>query len=106
MLAIQSASPEMAQWTMWDYNRVAAGEMAGWVAEEEGEVIGFLVARQIGERSGDSEFCGGARCAAARSGHRAFARRPSTGAKSLDAENALLEVRAVESRGSAVLRAA
>ena len=47
VLAIQSASPEMAQWTLWDYNRVAAGDMAGWVAEEKGAIVGFLVARQI-----------------------------------------------------------
>lgn len=47
VLAIQSASPETAQWTLWDYNRVAAGEMAGWVAEQNGQVIGFLVGRQV-----------------------------------------------------------
>lgn len=47
VLAIQSASPETAQWTLWDYNRVADGDMAGWVAEENGEVAGFLVGRQV-----------------------------------------------------------
>ncbi len=47
ILAIQAVSPEIAQWTMWDYERVAQGEMAGWVAEEAGEVIGFLIARQV-----------------------------------------------------------
>lgn len=47
ILAIQSASPETAQWTLWDYNRVAQGEMAGWVAEHQGQVIGFLVARHV-----------------------------------------------------------
>ena len=47
ILAIQAVSPEIAQWTMWDYERVAKGEMAGWVAEESAEIIGFLVARQV-----------------------------------------------------------
>ncbi len=49
ILEIQSASPEVAQWTMWDYNRVARGEMAGWVATEQDEVTGFLVARRVGD---------------------------------------------------------
>jgi len=47
VLSIQSASPETAQWTLWDYNRVADSEMAGWVAEGDGNVIGFLVAREV-----------------------------------------------------------
>ncbi len=48
ILEIQSASPEVAQWTAWDYSRVARGEMAGWVAEENGRLLGFLVARRVG----------------------------------------------------------
>ena len=47
ILAIQSASPEIAQWTTRDYARVARGEMAGWVTEEKDQVTGFLVARRI-----------------------------------------------------------
>jgi ribosomal-protein-alanine N-acetyltransferase len=63
ILAIQAVCPEIAQWTAWDYDRVARGEMAGWVATEssdlgvdgaaevtgEGaaEVAGFLVARRL-----------------------------------------------------------
>jgi [ribosomal protein S18]-alanine N-acetyltransferase len=47
ILAIQGACPEIAQWTAWDYDRVARGEMAGWVAEEDAEVGGFLVARRL-----------------------------------------------------------
>ena len=47
ILALQLAAPEIAQWTLWDYNRVAAGEMAGWVAEHKEQLVGFLVARQI-----------------------------------------------------------
>jgi [ribosomal protein S18]-alanine N-acetyltransferase len=47
VLAIQAVCPEIAQWTVWDYDRVARGEMAGWVAEENSEVIGFLVGRRV-----------------------------------------------------------
>jgi len=48
VLAIQAASPEIAQWSLWDYDRVARGEMAGWVTENEsGEITGFIVARRI-----------------------------------------------------------
>jgi ribosomal-protein-alanine N-acetyltransferase len=47
ILSIQAACPEIAQWTAWDYDRVARGEMAGWVAEEDAEVAGFLVARRL-----------------------------------------------------------
>lgn len=87
ILAIQAACPEIAQWTAWDYDRVARGEMAGWVAEEnrsekdarvaaelsveaaaEGavEVAGFLVARCLSSEleilnfavESDSRRCG------------------------------------------------
>ena len=34
---------------MWDYNRVAQGEMAGWVCEDNAQVLGFLVARRISD---------------------------------------------------------
>ena len=47
ILAIQAVCPEVAQWTVWDYERVARGEMAGWVAEDAGQVVGFLIARQV-----------------------------------------------------------
>jgi [ribosomal protein S18]-alanine N-acetyltransferase len=47
ILAIQAACPEIAQWTERDYERVARGEMAGWVGEEESSVLGFLVARRV-----------------------------------------------------------
>jgi ribosomal-protein-alanine acetyltransferase len=49
ILAIQAACPEIAQWSTWDYNRVARGEMAGWVVEEEASVAGFIVARKIAD---------------------------------------------------------
>ena len=56
ILSIQGVSPEIAQWAVWDYERVARGEMAGWVAEGAGQdvdhvveqVIGFLIARSVG----------------------------------------------------------
>ena len=47
VMAIQIASPEIAQWTPRDYLRAAQGEMAGWVAEESGRVAGFLVTREV-----------------------------------------------------------
>lgn len=93
VLEIQSASPEVAQWTAWDYNRVARGEMAGWVAEENKELRGFLVARRVGS---DIEILNFA--------VRPVARRCGVGGMllrvaldwgvELQAEKALLEVRA------------
>lgn len=59
ILAIQAACPEIAQWTGWDYDRVARGEMAGWVAIENSDsggegaaevgakLAGFLVGRRL-----------------------------------------------------------
>lgn len=54
VVAIQAASPEIAQWSRLDYERVEAGEMVGWVAERiaggesfEPAVVGFVVARNI-----------------------------------------------------------
>jgi [ribosomal protein S18]-alanine N-acetyltransferase len=66
VLAIQAACPEIAQWTAWDYDRVARGEMAGWVAEEAPGVTGFLVARRLSSEleilnfavQADSRRCG------------------------------------------------
>jgi [ribosomal protein S18]-alanine N-acetyltransferase len=92
VVAIQSACPEIAQWTIWDYSRVARGEMSGWVAEEGGELAGFLVARQI---ASDMEILNLA--------VRASSRRHGTGTlllrgsldwgRSLRMEKAFLEVR-------------
>lgn len=51
VLGIQSACPEIAQWTAQDYDRVAQGEMAGWVCEiqndNQNNVAGFLVGRRV-----------------------------------------------------------
>jgi [ribosomal protein S18]-alanine N-acetyltransferase len=93
ILEIQSASPEVAQWTAWDYNRVARGEMAGWVADENGELCGFLVARRAGS---DMEILNFAvRPQARRRGIGGMLLRVALdwGAE-LHAERALLEVRA------------
>jgi ribosomal-protein-alanine N-acetyltransferase len=94
VLAIQAASPEIAQWTLWDYDRVARGEMAGWVQERDlGEITGFIVARRV---SSDLEILNFA--------VRPGARRQGIGgellgealkwAKALHGEKAFLEVRA------------
>jgi ribosomal-protein-alanine N-acetyltransferase len=52
ILAIQSASPEIAQWTRSDYESVLKGEMSGWSCEFAAlgihAVAGFLVARKVG----------------------------------------------------------
>ena len=47
VFAIQSSCPEIAQWSLWDYERVARGEMPGWAAEEATGVVGFIVARRV-----------------------------------------------------------
>jgi [ribosomal protein S18]-alanine N-acetyltransferase len=93
ILAIQAACPEIAQWTAWDYDRVARGEMAGWVCEEGAEVTGFLVARRVVTDleilnfavESDSRRCGiGAK----------LLRAALEWAKSFQAAQAILEVRA------------
>jgi [ribosomal protein S18]-alanine N-acetyltransferase len=47
VLAIQRACPEVAQWSAADYESVARGEMAGWIADERSNTAGFLVARHL-----------------------------------------------------------
>ena len=95
ILAIQSASPEIAQWTASDYARVARGEIAGWIAgeDETATITGFLVARQI---AGDLEILNLAvRPDARRRGTGTeLLRRSFAWGKSFGATNALLEVRA------------
>ncbi|HYA89545.1 MAG TPA: ribosomal protein S18-alanine N-acetyltransferase [archaeon] len=93
VMSIQAASPEIAQWSIWDYERVARREMAGWAAEIHGEVAGFLVGRRVGSDleilnlavRPDGRRCGvgGALLQAAISWGQAY-----------HAENVLLEVRA------------
>jgi ribosomal-protein-alanine N-acetyltransferase len=48
-LEIQEVSPELARWTRRDYERVAKGEMAGWVAEEGDALSGYIVARKLAD---------------------------------------------------------
>jgi [ribosomal protein S18]-alanine N-acetyltransferase len=93
IMAIQSACPEIAQWTKRDYARVVQGDMTGWVAEEKNEAAGFIVARRV---AGDLEILNFA--------VRQDARNRGTGAALLRAsldwgatsqgEKAFLEVRA------------
>jgi ribosomal-protein-alanine N-acetyltransferase len=47
VLAIQSASPEIAQWTAQAYRIAAGPDTLAWVAESDQKVVGFLVARQL-----------------------------------------------------------
>jgi ribosomal-protein-alanine N-acetyltransferase len=78
---------------MWDYDRIARGDMAGWVAEADAQVTGFLVARRV---TADLEILNFA--------VRSDSRRRDIGAallraaldwgKSFHAEKAMLEVRA------------
>ena len=94
ILAIQSACPEIAQWSLWDYSRVARGEMAGWVAREDrsGAISGFLVARQI---AGEIEILNLAvgRDVRRRGVGSALLRESFAWGKSFGAASALLEVR-------------
>ncbi|MGH9714199.1 MAG: GNAT family N-acetyltransferase [Candidatus Acidiferrales bacterium] len=92
ILAIQSACPEIAQWTMWDYDRVARGEMIGWVAEKGSRVSGFLVARRV---AADLEILNFAvRSDDRRSGvGAALLQAAMEWGKSFHAEKAMLEVR-------------
>jgi ribosomal-protein-alanine N-acetyltransferase len=92
ILAIQSACPEIAQWKLADYERVAQAEMSGWIFEEDRKLVGFLVARHVAREIEILNFA-----------VRPDARRHGTGAALLEcaltwahtfsAEQAILEVR-------------
>ena len=93
VLAIQATCPEIAQWTMWDYDRVARGEMAGWVDEiVGGQIAGFIVARRV---ASDLEILNFAvRPSARRQGIGGALLGEALGwAKAFGAEKAFLEVR-------------
>jgi len=93
ILTVQSLCPEIAQWTAWDYARVAHGEMAGWVAEENEAIAGFLVARRI---ASDLEILNVAvRPEARRRGvGTALLQQAFAWGRTFGAEKSLLEVRA------------
>lgn len=93
VLAIQHACPEVAQWPALEYERAAKGAIAGWVAEDENGIAGFLVARALLSESEVLNF-----------GVRPDARRRGIGSKLLEeaidwskrgrARRMMLEVRA------------
>jgi ribosomal-protein-alanine N-acetyltransferase len=93
VLAIQSACPEIAQWTAWDYERVADGQMAGWAAEQGGDLTGFLVGRRVAANIEILNFAVRLDCRRRGTG-RALLHAALEWGKSFHAENALLEVRA------------
>jgi ribosomal-protein-alanine acetyltransferase len=93
VLAIQAACPEIAQWTRWDYVRVAQGEMAGWVAEEEKSVVGFIVARKIAKEIEILNFAVAPEMRARGIGA-ALLQESLAWAKTFEATHAILEVRA------------
>lgn len=96
ILAIQQASPEVAQWTARDYARVVEGEMAGWVAEENAGVGGFLTARRA---ASDLEILNFAVLADARRRGlgKSLLRAAVAWGRAFQAEKAFLEVRASNS---------
>jgi [ribosomal protein S18]-alanine N-acetyltransferase len=49
ILGIQAESPEIAQWSKNAYERLAEENMAGWTAEANGEIGGFITARRIAD---------------------------------------------------------
>ena len=64
ILTIQAACPEIAQWTAWDYDRVARGEMAGWVATEKSAPGAEVAAEVAAEAAGDVRAAVAAKAAA------------------------------------------
>ena len=47
VVSIQARSPEAARWLRADYQRAIGRDFAGWVAESEAGVVGFLIARRV-----------------------------------------------------------
>jgi ribosomal-protein-alanine acetyltransferase len=93
VLAIQAACPEIAQWTRWDYDRVAHGEMAGWVAEQQECVVGFIVARKIAKEIEILNFAVSPEMRARGIGAMLL-QESLAWAKTFEATHAILEVRA------------
>jgi ribosomal-protein-alanine acetyltransferase len=49
VLAIQERSPGTALWSRADYEHVLGGDFAGWIAESESGIRGFVVARRMAD---------------------------------------------------------
>lgn len=47
VLAIQTASPEAAQWIAADYDAANRPATAAWIAEQSSQTVGFIVLRQV-----------------------------------------------------------
>ena len=47
VVTLEKACPELAHWERKDYQDVAIGRMEGWVAVRDGELVGFVVIRQV-----------------------------------------------------------
>ena len=92
ILALQGSCPEVAQWIAEDYERVANGEMSGWVAVEDPHLVGFLIARRI---VSDIEILNLAVVADSRRRGigASLLQRSLEWASEFQAENAILEVR-------------
>ena len=93
VVTIQVASPEIAQWTEHDYERLSSIGMMAWVGEVQGVISGFLVARLITTELEILNFA--VRPDARRSGiGRALIQSAFAWGKGFDARSAFLEVRA------------
>ncbi len=93
VVTIQGASPEIAQWTARDYANLSSAGMMAWVAEVEGVIAGFLVARRI---AGELEILNLAVRPEARRGGigHALVQFAFEWGKKFEAKSAFLEVRA------------
>jgi [ribosomal protein S18]-alanine N-acetyltransferase len=93
VLALQSACREIAQWGAADYERVALGEMAGWVAGEGDGITGFLAARSLGQETEILNLAVQAN-ARRRGVGKALLEEAVNWSRSLGAKRVMLEVRA------------
>jgi [ribosomal protein S18]-alanine N-acetyltransferase len=93
VIALQSACPEIAQWAASNYKCAAQGEMAGWIAEDQAGIAGFLVARRLVQETEVLNLA--VRAGARRRGvGTSLLREAVDWSRLLGAEGMLLEVRA------------
>lgn len=92
VFVIQSACPQIAQWTAEDYERSVSGDMSGFVAEDDSAIAGFLVARSLGDEIEILNFAVRADCRRRKIGTQLFTHTVGWG-RSLRAERIVLEVR-------------